>query len=224
MDKTNQHSRRTNGNRRSPRDDNRRYAGDYYYNEQAWPARDEEWYRHTYGLPATGRRMGQRRHDIAEWGNPSFTQNASNREYDRLNENYNRNELRHQDTSTGDDYEYNRFHTGDQRGTWNQRNDESYNWGENGNRYQRPGLHQGKGPKGFIRSDERIREDINSRLTDDAHVDASEIDVSVESGEVTLTGTVPDRFEKRRAEDIADLVSGVKNVENRIRVKKMSVG
>jgi hypothetical protein len=223
MDKTNHNSRRTsNGNRRSPRDDNRRYAGDYYYNERAWPVRDEEWYRHTYGLPATGRRMGQRRHDIAEWANPSFTQNTSNREYDRLNENYNRNDIRRQETSREGDFEYNRFH-GDHNGTWNERRDESYNWGEN-SRHERPGLHQGKGPKGFSRSDERVREDINCRLTDDAHVDASEIEVSVENGEVTLTGTVPDRFEKRRAEDIADLVSGVRNVENRIRVKKISVG
>ena len=32
----------------------------------------------------------------------------------------------------------------------------------------RRGEHQGRGPKGYQRSDERIREDINERLTDDA--------------------------------------------------------
>jgi osmotically-inducible protein OsmY len=225
MDKTNYYSRRnSNGQRRAPREDNRRFAGDYYYNEQAWPVRDEEWYRHTYGLPATGRRMGgQRRHDIAEWGNPSFTQNTTHRELDRINDRQDRNEQRRTETQVGEEHNYNRYGMGDQRGTWNRRGDESYDWGERSGNYNRPGLHRGKGPKGFSRSDESIREDINCRLTDDAHVDASNIEVAVENGEVTLTGTVPDRFEKRRAEDISDLAAGVKNVENRLRVAKTPV-
>lgn len=44
-------------------------------------------------------------------------------------------------------------------------------------------------------------------------------------GEVTLTGTVNERFEKRRAEDITEEVSGVRHVENRIRIgSSQSVG
>ena len=80
------------------------------------------------------------------------------------------------------------------------------------------GQHRGKGPKGYTRSDDRIKEDINDRLSDDVFVDASSIDVTVEKGEVTLTGTVSTRSEKRRSEDIAEQVSGVKNVENRLRL------
>jgi osmotically-inducible protein OsmY len=80
------------------------------------------------------------------------------------------------------------------------------------------GQHKGKGPKGYTRSDDRIKEDINDRLSDDVFVDASSIDVTVEKGEVTLTGTVSTRSEKRRSEDIAEQVSGVKNVENRLRL------
>lgn len=80
------------------------------------------------------------------------------------------------------------------------------------------GQHKGKGPKNYSRSDERIKDDINDRLSDDPFIDASEIDVTVNSGEVTLTGTVDHRNTKRRAEDLAEAVSGVKHVENRIRV------
>ncbi len=81
----------------------------------------------------------------------------------------------------------------------------------------RRGEHQGRGPRNYQRSDERIREDINERLTDDAMIDASEIEVQVNNREVTLSGTVRDRNEKRRAEDLAESVSGVSHVQNNLR-------
>lgn len=83
---------------------------------------------------------------------------------------------------------------------------------------QRNGQHKGKGPKGYSRSDDRIKEDVNDRLSDDVFVDASDIEVTVIQGEVTLTGSVSGKNEKRRAEDVAEHVSGVRNVENRIKV------
>lgn len=82
------------------------------------------------------------------------------------------------------------------------------------------GVHRGKGPKGYTRSDERIREDVNDRLSDDPYVDASDIEVKVENCDVVLTGNVSDRDQKRRAEDIVESISGVHNVENRIRVRQ----
>lgn len=80
--------------------------------------------------------------------------------------------------------------------------------------------HRGRGPKGYKRSDARIEEDINDRLTDDRHLDASEIQVHVQNGEVTLTGTVESRADRRRAEDIAESVSGVSYVMNNLRVRQ----
>ena len=80
------------------------------------------------------------------------------------------------------------------------------------------GLHKGKGPRNYQRADTRILDDINDRLTEDPHVDASDIEVSVQNGEVTLSGRVDDREAKRRAEDLAESISGVKHVENRIKV------
>jgi osmotically-inducible protein OsmY len=82
--------------------------------------------------------------------------------------------------------------------------------------------HRGRGPKGYQRSDERIREDVNDRLTDDPHIDASDIEVAVSGREVTLTGTVNSRFEKRHAEDLAESVSGVTHVQNNLRVQQQA--
>jgi osmotically-inducible protein OsmY len=78
--------------------------------------------------------------------------------------------------------------------------------------------HRGKGPKGYVRTDERITEDVNEKLTDDGYVNANDIEVQVRNGDVILSGTVQSRQEKRRAEDIIERVSGVKDVENRIKV------
>lgn len=77
---------------------------------------------------------------------------------------------------------------------------------------------RGRGPRNYRRSDERIREDVCERLTEDDYVDASQIEVQVREGTVVLTGSVDERWEKHRAEDIADACSGVREVENRIRV------
>jgi osmotically-inducible protein OsmY len=84
--------------------------------------------------------------------------------------------------------------------------------------------HRGRGPKGYQRSDQRILDELHDRLTDDPHVDASEIEVRVENREVTLNGTVNSRFEKRHAEDIAESVSGVAHVQNNLRVQQADVG
>ena len=84
--------------------------------------------------------------------------------------------------------------------------------------------HRGRGPKGYRRSDERIKEDVNDRLSDDYYLDASDVEVAVQNSEVTLTGTVNNRNDKRRAEDLAESVSGVTNVENRLRVKQGGYG
>jgi osmotically-inducible protein OsmY len=82
------------------------------------------------------------------------------------------------------------------------------------------GGYRGREPRGYKRSDERIREDLNDRLTDAPYLDASDIDVSVNNCEVTLSGTVENRLAKRRAEDIAESVSGVTNVQNSLRVSQ----
>jgi hypothetical protein len=80
------------------------------------------------------------------------------------------------------------------------------------------GQFAGRGPKGYQRSDERIREDLSDRLMEHPDLDASDIDVQVANGIVTLTGGVESRWAKRLAEDIAEGVSGVRDVMNRLGV------
>jgi hypothetical protein len=82
------------------------------------------------------------------------------------------------------------------------------------------GSFAGRGPKGYTRTDERIREDVCDRLSMDDDIDASEIEVRVKDGEVTLEGTVPTRSMKHQAEDLVENLSGVKDVHNSLRVMK----
>jgi osmotically-inducible protein OsmY len=89
---------------------------------------------------------------------------------------------------------------------------------------RRSGGHAGRGPKGYRRSDDRLREEVSDRLMEDDRVDASDVEVEVKDGEVTLTGTVPERSMKRRAEDVSEQVLGVRDVMNQIRVESGSSG
>jgi hypothetical protein len=128
-----------------------------------------------------------------------------------------------------------RFSNLNQQSSWEDRNA----WGERDSGYspsnsflrsreqessgmvaRRQGGFYGKGPKGYTRSDDRIREDVSDRLSEDDELDASEISVTVSAGEVTLEGQVPDRRSKHRAEDICDSIAGVRDVHNHLRSRK----
>ncbi|MDQ2101878.1 BON domain-containing protein [Azospirillum isscasi] len=112
-----------------------------------------------------------------------------------------------------------------ERGFWEQAGDEIASWFGNDDAErrrqddERRAQHRGRGPRGYARSDERIRDDLNDRLTEDPYIDATDVEVSVAGGEVTLDGRVDDRMAKRRAEDLADSVSGVRHVQNNLRVR-----
>ena len=80
-------------------------------------------------------------------------------------------------------------------------------------------LHIGSGPKNYKRSDERIKEDVSDVLAFRGDVDASDIEVTVHQGEVTLAGTVPDRRTKRLAEETAEGIRGVRDVHNRLTIR-----
>lgn len=75
-----------------------------------------------------------------------------------------------------------------------------------------------RGPKGYQRSDERLKEDICERLWAAYHIDSSEVTVEVKAGKVSLEGSVPNRYMKHSIEDIVDSTPGVVDIDNRVRV------
>jgi osmotically-inducible protein OsmY len=81
------------------------------------------------------------------------------------------------------------------------------------------GRYYGQGPRGYQRSDERIREDVSDRLMENGELDASDIDIQVSNGEVTLSGSVDSRWAKRLAEDLAEACMGVRDVMNQLKVR-----
>ncbi len=83
------------------------------------------------------------------------------------------------------------------------------------------GPYTGFGPRGYKRSDDRIKEDVCDLLTQHGEIDASDIDVSVDRGEVTLQGTVDSRRTKRGAEALADSVYGVTDVHNELHIRSL---
>lgn len=85
-----------------------------------------------------------------------------------------------------------------------------------------PGPFVGRGPRGYQRSDDRIREEINDRLTAHGLIDATDIECRAANGEVTLTGFVDSRAAKRAAEDVAEDVHGVRQVHNQLRIRSSS--
>ncbi|MCA8281383.1 BON domain-containing protein [Burkholderia cepacia] len=84
----------------------------------------------------------------------------------------------------------------------------------------RDALRHRRGPKGYTRSDERIREDVCERLAHALDIDVSDVTVQVQDGCVVLDGTVPSRWMKHDIEDLADGCMGVRDVENRVRVHR----
>ncbi|HUE82725.1 MAG TPA: BON domain-containing protein [Pyrinomonadaceae bacterium] len=138
-------------------------------------------------------------------------------------EGYGRRDFRGRPRGYGYDPERERAYR--ERGWWDRVSDEVASWfgdeeAERRRRKDEANDYRGRGPRNYRRSDERIKEDINDRLTDHPQLDASDIEVNVSNREVTLTGSVNSRFAKRLAEDIAESVSGVSDVQNNIRVSR----
>jgi osmotically-inducible protein OsmY len=170
----------------------------------------------------------------SNWGSSYGTSGNRNREYDEYGGRYRNSGMSGGYQGSGSNYgryDDRENRNRGERDWWDRTKDEVSSWfGDDSAERRREmdrrrsGEHKGKGPRGYQRSTDRIKEDVCDRLAEDDYVDASEIDIKVEDNEVILTGTVNSREEKRRAEDLVESISGVKNVENRIKVSSPDVG
>ena len=167
------------------------------------------------------------------WGyDPGTNRDFYSGNYDRnldrnqnnLDRNQNSNYRNYENRNPDRNADRNRYDRND-RGWWDRTSDEVSSWfGDDDAKRRRrmdhlnEGNHYGKGPKNYKRSEEKIKEDVNDHLSDDHFLDATDIDVEVNGTEVTLSGTVDSRHSKRRAEDLAEWVSGVTHVQNNLRV------
>lgn len=70
------------------------------------------------------------------------------------------------------------------------------------------------------RPDEALRGELQEILTQDPELDASEIEVEVEGGAVTLRGTVDSSDAKLLAEELVESVTGVREVHNQLKVTR----
>lgn len=109
---------------------------------------------------------------------------------------------------------------GGERGSSDDGQSPGRGWSEQAYRQGFRDLSQRKGPKGYVRSDERIKEDLCERLMQVEDFELEDVSIEVKDGKVTLDGSVPERTMKHRIEDVACYCMGVKEVENRMRISR----
>jgi|GEM_PF-6196077 len=73
-------------------------------------------------------------------------------------------------------------------------------------------------PQPLQRSNDRVYNEAREGITRQGLVDASDINVRVEHGEVFLEGTVPSSREKQMAEEDVQSLPGIESVHNRLQV------
>jgi hypothetical protein len=193
---------------RHDRDWTDRFAGSM---ERGWDrARDAV--RHATDRDRDGRRgMAEWNDDDREWGG-----RTSSRRYDTQTWRDSRSgadrepEYRNSERSFGDT---SRYTTSDpyRAPGWNPPAYQGREWQEKN--------YSGRGPRGYQRGDERIREDICERLTEDPRIDASDVEVQVANAEVTLAGSVRTRDEKHFTESVVERIIGVREVNNNLKVR-----
>ncbi len=97
-------------------------------------------------------------------------------------------------------------------------------WAEGQSRAERreePGRRlTNSGPRSRRKSDESLTQEIREILTADPELEATDIEVEVEGGAVTLRGAVVDSDARLLAEELVESLSGVREVHNRLRVER----
>lgn len=82
-----------------------------------------------------------------------------------------------------------------------------------------PGPYSGLGPKGYNDAGDPTGQEVASRLTQHGQVDASNIEITIDNGEVLLEGTVDSEETKRLAQEALESIAGVGSVQNLLQVQ-----
>ena len=202
-------------------------------NDRAWQNMDNDFDRPNYNYSQSNadNYMHLGNDDYQNRGDRSWHGSQYENQYNFNRQRNSRNDYRRNESSYNNDsgYANNDNYNNQERGWWDKTTDEVSSWFGDDEAKRRRRMdemrennHRGKGPKNYTRSSERIKEDVNDRLGDHWMLDASNIEVEVNGTEVTLTGTVDSKENKRRAEDVADAVSGVTHVQNNLRVNRVN--
>jgi hypothetical protein len=133
------------------------------------------------------------------------------------------------ETTEGLEYDHEHWPMGHYRGRGNRQDHTGPNgpWLEGGPaRYMTPPQPRPfrNPPKNYIRSDQRIFEEVCEMLAGHGDLDASDIEVIVDDRDVILRGTVRSRWAKWYAEDLAAAVGGVRDVMNELRIARDAQG
>jgi hypothetical protein len=73
---------------------------------------------------------------------------------------------------------------------------------------------------GWQHAADRINEEVCHLLTESPAIDAGDIEVTVNDGILTLSGTVAEHEDKRLSEELVRQTPGVRNIHNQLRVRK----
>jgi osmotically-inducible protein OsmY len=77
-----------------------------------------------------------------------------------------------------------------------------------------------RGQRARRRPDETLAQEIREILANDPELDATDVEIEVEGGAVTLSGVVNESDAKLLAEELVETLPGVREVHNRIRVER----
>jgi hypothetical protein len=91
--------------------------------------------------------------------------------------------------------------------------DPSYN-----DEYQTRKNYYGIGPKGYKRSDMRLKEEAYLLLNQDPILDSSSIQIDVLNNVIYLKGVVDSRRDKKRAEVLIEDIYGIEDVQNQLKI------
>jgi hypothetical protein len=195
-------------------------------------SRDMEWrgsgsaeWNRDYGRGSSDqdREYGSDRHgDYNMTGGRRYSQRSSDRDRDYRQDRWSRSERSREARAEGYDYDWEGDYSqhfedfGTTSGLQHrQAPDRSFS-----EFWSAPGPHYGRGPKGYQRSNERIQEDLCERMTHHGYLNAEDIEIEVNNGQVILKGMVDSRQAKRLAEDMAESVAGVSQVMNQLQIKR----